>query len=236
MKLPRPSIRKLFREDFSQADPIVVDRSRIAAESKRWREQVSKIDGVQVTQHPGDKDSRSRTLCRFTIPNPRESGSYWRSDELRLEFDQQSRLTLHWYEYRNSAFTALVSEIDEIRQFVRHVLERYARRHAGEVKREKIRQFKSKAIIAQVQKLAKEEQFDFATACDTVKLKLYVRLSKHDLIEIHVPFKQFEKVLPTLKNTILSLRALYADGLRFKMVPSSRLPWDLKWIRGESLP
>lgn len=235
LKLPRPSIRKLFREDFSGKSPITIDRAHLQRESKRWRGLVEQIDGVHVTQHPGDKDSRSRTLCRFTIPEPNTAGQYWRSDELRLEYDDQSRLTIHSYRARESEQSAVVSDLDEIKLFVRHVLGQYARRQAGAKKREKVRDFKSKAIVAQVKKLAKEQQFDFATSGDTVKLRLYVKLSKNDLMEISVPFKQFEKMLPKLRATIQSLRELYAEGLRFKIMPVGRLPWNLEWIKHETL-
>ncbi|MCA9140524.1 MAG: hypothetical protein KDB00_27320 [Planctomycetales bacterium] len=235
MKLPLPSIRKLFREDFSGESPVVIDRARLPKESKHWRGLIEQIDGVHVTQHPGDKDSRSRTLCRFTIPEPNTGGQYWRSDELRLEYDSESRLTLHSYRARESELSAVVSNVDEIKMFVRHVLAHYARRQAGAKKREKVRDFKSKAIIAQVKKLAKEERFDFAASGDTVKLRLYVKLSNYDLMEISVPFKQFEKMLPKLRATIQSLRELYAEGLRFKIMPIGRLPWDMEWIKHESL-
>lgn len=235
LKLPPPSIRKLFRENFQGESPIIVDRANLLRESKHWRQLVQQIDGVQVTQHPGDKDSRSKTLCRFTIPEPNTGGQYWRSDELRLEYDDECRLTIHSYRFRESNQSAIVSDIDEIKTFVRLVLERYARRQAGAKKREKVRDFKSKAIIAQVKKLAKQEKFDFATTNDTVKLRLFVKLSKHELIEISVPFKQFEKVLPKLRATIQSLRELYAEGLRFKIQPIGRLPWDVSWVDHETL-
>ena len=235
MKLPSASIRKLFREDFRGKGPIKVDRSKFANESKKWQDRISKIDGCQLTKHPGDKDSRSKTLCRFTIPEPNSEGSYWRKDELRLEFDAQGRLTIHSYKHRESQHSALVSDWEEIKTFVKHVRERYARRNAAARKRERVREFKSKAIIAQVKKLAKEEHFDFATTYDTVKLKLYVKLADHELIEIYVPFKQFEKVLPKLKATIQNLRELYSEGLRFKMQPIGRLPWDLSWTDHRTL-
>ena len=212
-----------------------MDRANLLGESQRWRKLVEQIEGVHVTRHPGDKDSRSKTICRFTIPEPNTAGQYWRSDELRLEYDEESRLTIHSYRRRESNHSAIVSDIDELKTFVRLVLERYARREAGAKKREKVRDFKSKAIIAQVKKLAKQEKFDFATTNDTVKLRLFVKLSKQDLIEISVPFKQFEKVLPKLRATIQSLRELYAEGLRFKIMPVGHLPWDTEWIKHETL-
>jgi hypothetical protein len=235
VKLPPQSIRKLFREDFSGESPIVIDPAGLPKLSRHWRRQLEQIEGLQVTHHPGDKDSRSRTICRFTIPDPGRDGGYYRSDELRLEYDDENRMELVSYRRRERHHSTLVSEIDEIRQFVRHVLDRYARRLAGERKREKVRDFKSRAIVAQMKKLAKEEKFDFATSGDTVKLKLFVKLSNRDLIEIQVPFKQFEKVLPKLRSTIQSLRELYAEGLRFKMMPIGHLPWDTSWIRHQDL-
>ena len=145
------------------------------SESKAWQQKIAEIEGCRVTNHPGDRDSRSRTLCRFTIPEPNSSDHYYRSDELRLEYDEESRLTIHSYHYRESRHQAVVSDLDEIKTFVRHVLGRYARKIAAAEKREKVRHFKSKAIIAQVTKLAKEEHFDFATAYDSVKVKLFVQ-------------------------------------------------------------
>ncbi|OYP36832.1 hypothetical protein [Rhodopirellula sp. MGV] len=235
MKLLSASIRKLFREDFSGEAPILVDRSKLHQEAKRWQELIAKIDGCKLTKHPGDRDTRSHTLCRFGIPEPDSDATYYRNDELRLEYDDERRLTLKSYDYPNPPHTAVVSDLDEIKTFVRHVLERYAKKAAAAKKREKVRLFKSKAIIAQVRKLAKEEQFDFATTNDTVKLKLYVKLAPHEMIEIHVPFKQFEKVLPKLRSTILNLRELYSEGLRFKMQPTTRFPWNLSWVEHHTL-
>jgi hypothetical protein len=235
LKLPQPSIRKLFREDFAGRQPIQVDRAKLPDESKHWESLLRQIEGVHVTRHPGDKDSRSRTLCRFTIPDEQSDGDYWRSDELRLEYDDEGRLTIQSYQRRSRCHAALVSDVDEIRTFVRHVRQRYNRRHAAAKKREKVRQFKSKAIIAQVKKLAKDESFDFATIQDSVKIRLFVKLSPRDMVEISVPFKQFEKVLPKLRATIESLRELYKEGLRFKVSPVGHLPWNAQWVEHRSL-
>ncbi|MCC9601069.1 hypothetical protein LOC67_10975 [Stieleria sp. JC731] len=237
MKLTLASIRKLFREDFSGEAPILIDRSNLHGAIRHWQAVVDGIEGCNRTKHPGDKDSRSRTLCRFTIPEPESDRSHWRSEEFRLQYDEEWHLTLHSYcgHVGTSQVKTTVSDVDEIKQFVRHVHQRYARQKASAQKREKVRQFKSKAILAQIRKIAKEEGFDFAATQDTVKVKLFVKLASHEMIEMHVPFKQFEKVMPRLKTTIQDLRQLYSEGLRFKMQPVSRLPWDLEWVDHESL-
>jgi hypothetical protein len=103
-------------------------------------------------------------------------------------------------------------------------------------KRHKVRELKSQAIIAQVKKLAKEEQFDFYAESDTQKLKLYVKLSAHECMELQIPFSKFQEALPHPHTTILGLRELYAGGIKFKLqaLSSYRLH-DRKWITPESL-
>lgn len=230
MKLPSPTVRKLFRECFPNETSICIDPSKLRSEASRWRKAIAKIEGVHITKHPGDRDSRAKTLCRFTIPNPDEpKDQYYRSDELRLEYDDDAKLKLVAYNYRFPEHSAFVSSLDEIETLVREVRKRYAKRTANQKKREKVKQFKSKAILAQVARLAQEESFEYATQHDSVKLKLYIRLTDYEMMQIDVPFKQFEVLLPKLRATIIALRELYAQKMRFRIRPVSSLPWDAKW-------
>lgn len=233
MKLPFPSVRKLFREHFAGESPIRVEPNQRAAAIKSWRASLDKIEGVRLTNHPADRDPRSPTLVRFTIPDPGESRTYYRSDELRLELDKDGQLTCAFGRWDRD-LSAPVSHVGEIEKLVADVLRRYIKRRAGETKRQKVRTLKSKAIVARVARLAKEEQFDFATTMDTQKLRLFVKLSDQHLIEIHIPFTRFEKVLPQLQQTIRTLRSLYDDGLRFKMVGSMQASWRTDWVRHDA--
>ncbi|TWT94376.1 hypothetical protein [Neorhodopirellula pilleata] len=230
MKLPVQSINKLFRECFPGESPIQVDLKKRTELAKQWYEKLSRIDGVRLANHPGDRDSRSRTLCRFTIPEPHLDHQYWRTDELRLETNDDHQLILTLGNWRRGDHVAVVSSIDEIADLVRQTLQRYARRQASDQKRDKVRQFKSKAILAQVEKMADEDRFDYAATTDTKKLKLYVRLSKTDLIEIVIPFARFEQVVPKLRDTITTMRELHQNGLRFRTSTKQRLPYDVRWV------
>ncbi|KAA5545359.1 hypothetical protein FYK55_06820 [Roseiconus nitratireducens] len=231
MKLPSQSIRKLFRENFSGRAPIPVDRADRLALSRKWREQIEDIDGVRVTHHPGDRDSRSRTLCRFTIPEPGADQAYLRRDELRLEFDDQARLVLNSYRQRQCEHTALVSSVEEIRDLVRDVLQIYAHRRAGERKHQRVRQLQSNAILAKVRQLALEDEFDFATVTDDATLRLFVQVTPEDALEIGIPMQQFDRLLPRLREAIAALRGLYDEGFRFKVVKVERVPADADWVR-----
>jgi len=200
---------------------------------KFWDARLEKIDGLCLTKHPGDRDSRSRTLCRFTIPDPGDGGVYWRTNELRLETGEEQFLNIRSFNFRSAQHSALVSDASEIETLVRQVLLRYSKRRAGELKREKVRGFKSKAILAKVAKLAEEEQFDYATKTAKTKLRLFVRLSRQHVVGIDIPFKQFDTVLPQLKATIATMRRLYAEGLRFQIATDRILPWQTTWIENK---
>jgi len=230
LKLPVQSVNKLFRECFSGDSPVHVDLKKRSEFTKQWYNQLSKIDGVRLTNHPGDRDPRSRTLCRFTIPEPHLDHQYWRTDELRLETNDEQQLILTLGNWRRSDIVAVVSSVDEIANLVRQTLQRYARRQASERKRDKVRQFKSKAILAQVEKMATEDRFDYAATTDTKKLKLFVRLSASDLIEIVIPFARFEQVVPQLRDTIATMRNLHQNGLRFRTSTRQRLPHGVQWV------
>ena len=83
-------------------------------------------------------------------------------------------------------------------------------------KRQKQKDLKVQAILAQVRKMAKEDGFDFATEVDSIKLKLIIRLSDQDYFAILIPFNQFKEVLPKLRTAIQALRETYNSGVRFK--------------------
>lgn len=201
---------------------------------RHWTRKIECIEGTKLTKHPGDRDSRSRTLVRFTIPDPATGFSYSRANELRLEHDEQHFLLLSQYRTRNTEHSRKVSDLLQIESFVRDVQRRYSKRHAAKQHRTKLNQFKTKAIIAQVQSMAKEEGFDYASVSDNQKVKLYVRLRGPQVLEIQIPFSRFEQTLPQVKHTIRTMMNLYHEGLRFKVTPDSSIPWNIEWINHET--
>lgn len=235
MRLPKPTVRKLIRESFTGQTGIPINLNDRVGVMKEWTKKLERIDGIRITSHPGDRDSRSRCLIRFTIPNPSDQPYYWRSNELRLETDQEARLLINASDYPvDQQLVSPVANIDEIETFVRGVLARYASRNAKAEKREKIRQFKTKAILAQVKLLAKEEGFQYATMHDTQKLKLFIHLSGNHLIEFSIPFSKFQQTLPQLRDHLQTMRALYHDGLRFRVGTTKLLPHRCEWTNPET--
>ncbi|NES07151.1 MAG: hypothetical protein F6K22_32750 [Okeania sp. SIO2F4] len=99
---------------------------------------------------------------------------------------------------------------------VQAFLQRVDRQRSQAAKRQKQKDLKVQAILAQVRKIAKEDGFDFATEVDSINLKLIIHLSDNDYFAILIPFNQFKEVLPKLRTAIQALRETYNSGVRFK--------------------
>jgi hypothetical protein len=235
MSLEHRSIQKLFREDFAGQHPLVVDpaeREKLGAEIRARLERLEGIDTKESSYK--SENEKPRWVCEFTVVD-RDTPYYYRSSQrFRLLLDEQNRLTIKEDYYRGEA-RALVSDLEEITRFALHCKQRLARRKALRTKSEKVRQFKAQAILAQVKKLAKEEKFDFLSETDRQKLRLYVKLSQEHAVELSIPFKQFDEVLPHLRTAVVSLRHLYESGIQFKIVGRAKVSWRKEWIKHESL-
>ncbi len=234
MGLQRSTIQKLLRENFPGTKPLVVAptaREKLGTEIKS---RLERFDGVD-TKDSGylREGQKPRYVCSFAVIDPEPKYHYHSRDSFYLQLDDASQLTIH--EYHHSNRSALVSDLDEIVQFVRHYKERLERKRALQAKSGKVRELLSQAILAQVRKLAKEERFDFMSESDAQKLKLYVKLSDNHSIEMNIPFKEFKKILPELRSAILSLRQMYQSGIRFHVVGRRGLPWRKTWVKHESL-
>ncbi len=233
MALDIRSINKLLKEGFGEASPMRVDPAEREQLGAAITQQLARIEGVDhKSYHYMSEAEKSRLVCTFSLMDPDSRYFYTSRNNFRLVLDDHDVLTLKTERYGSQA---IVSDVDEIIQFVMHVKQRLVRRQAQKVKREKVRDLKAQAIIAQVRQLAKAEQFDFVTQTDTQKLKLFVKLSDREAIEIHIPFTQFQQILPQLRTTIASLRELHTSGLRFNIAPIQGRLWRAKWVSHQSL-
>ncbi len=233
MSLASRSIHKLLKEDFGGASPLLVDPATRDTLVDEITQRLDRIEGVDTKVYlfmPDDE--KARLLCTFAVIDPHQPYYYSSRNDFRLVLDEQRALLI---QHGRNGGQAVVSDVDEIVQFVSHCQQRLARRRALQAKRKKIRDLQAQAIIAQVKQMAKAERFDFMTETDRQKLKLFVKLSANHSIELHIPFKQFEHMLPQLRATIVSLRELHASGIRFKIVGRRALPWRQSWVSHESL-
>ena len=233
MGLQSRTIQKLFREDFPGATPLVVattEREKLGADLKARLERFHEVD----TKDYGyvRQEEKPRVVCSFSISDPEQPHYYGGRTSFRLLLDDGARLTI---KEDHSGDSALVSELDEVVRFVQHCKQRLERQKALKAKRRKVRDLLAQAILAQVRKLAKEERFDFMSETDEQKLNLFVKLSEEHAVVLYIPFKEFKQFLPQLRSVIVTLRQLYQNGIRFRIVGRAGLPWRKSWVTHENL-
>jgi len=210
-------MRKLLRENFSGAAPLHGDPAvllnQVRAHLVGWNG-VRDVTGYRAQQ----KDHE----LFIDLSDPDGGRDYWRSCTLQISLDPQQGLRVAC-----AGKTTAISAIEEIGAFVRAYQAALRRQRAHQAKRDKLRDLKARAIIAQVRQIAKEDGFDFATETDNIKLKLYIRLKEQDCFRVDIPFNKFQELLPKLRTSTQSIRELYASGIRFRL---GRLGSWVHWI------
>lgn len=231
MSLSHVTIKKLMRETFTGEKPIHVAEADKAAIRAQIKDRLTSLNNIRIENEHNyyPKTEPYEFLIGFTIEDPHDRYALWRQN-FRLMVDMADKLVI-----RHSGRTAFISDLEELISFIDTCQDRLDRQNAKKNKRQKVRDLKKQAIIAQIKKIAKEDKFDFCTDTDTVKLKLYIRLSKEDreAIRLDIPFSKFQAVLPQLRQSIQSLRDLYHSGIKFKL--ESPRYYRSSWIEHESL-
>ena len=108
-----------------------------------------------------------------------------------------------------------MASLEELEDFLSGYLDRLHIHRARVTKRQKVKELKSQVIVARVKKLAKELELDFMTDTDTVKVMLFLKMPGDQTVQISIPYKEFEEIIPHLRSTIAALRDLYQTGIRF---------------------
>lgn len=218
MSLPSNSIKKLMRETIPDGPGLETPGGDAEALFAQIRARLDTLGGLQESTRFAYR-SNDLPLLAYDLFEPGEAPS-WDRDEIRLQVKPEQGLVLSCAgEHKPSP------EIGPLVDFIRAVQARMARRRAQSAKRDKLRNLKEQAIVAQVRNIAKEDGFDFNTSTDTVKLKLYIRLSDRECIEIFVPFNKFQEILPKLRTSISLARELYISGIKFRVKTACGLRW-----------
>lgn len=239
MSLNYRSRQKLLRDHIQGHAPLRLSSDQATAFAASLVEQIEFLPGAkrndgcfQMQRHTADSTGHSSSpkICGCILLENAPNRWYRNETHLHLLHNPEGQLQVELDHERS----APISNSDEILALVRAYHHRVEQQHARAVKRQKQRDLKYQAILAQVRKIAKEDQFDFATDMDSVKLNLFIRLSEDDYFVILIPFKRFKEVLPKLRTAIQALRETYNSGVRFK----TRLPRHYgrsDWIRHQDL-
>ncbi len=212
MSFTYTTVKKFFKKNFKGKNPLHIPDSERKKTGEMLMRRFKGLKHIGVDRHYYfRKEEKERMVCNFFVEEPSERYYSHLHTEFVLLLNEQNELTIRHYKD-----DALISDIEEIFRFISDCQEEVERLLAMAVRRKKVREFKAQAIIARVKQMAKEDQFDFYTETDTVKLKLYVRLSEHDCIELHIPFSKFQEVIPNVRETVSLIRKLHDKGINFK--------------------
>ncbi|MGK7955668.1 MAG: hypothetical protein AB4063_10475 [Crocosphaera sp.] len=241
MSITSRSLQKLLRENISGEKPLSVDPKQAQELAEELLAEVESLAGAErndncyhynnIVSGPNGDQPPIDTLCCCVLLE--ESSDRWYRDRTHLHLFRSPDQQL-WVDLGYKRSPAPVSDIGEVVALVKAFLQRVDRQKAQAAKRQKQKDLKVQAILAQVRKIAKEDGFDFATEVDTIKLKLIIRLSDNDYFAILIPFNQFKEVLPKLRTAIQALRETYNSGVRFK-THLKRSYRRSDWIRHQDL-
>lgn len=226
------TIRTLLRTHFTGASPLrVADHERaVLSEAIQQR-----LAGLSYVCHSGDTYWRSAAekqnfVCSLWINLPK--GRVWSDFSVTLKCNQAGQLTLSYEREK-----VLVASVEEVVAFARACQEIAEQQHGKKKKREKVRDLQVQAILAQVKKLAREEQFAFYTRTRSLKIELYIKLSDQEHVKLTIPFGKFQEAAPLVREAVLKLRQLHQTGIRFRLgqhLPFGRYDRD-EWIAPEPL-
>ena len=173
------------------------------------------------------------------------SSSYLLGVYLKLGFNRQNMLCL----YRYSSELRPVCNIEELLELKKEIEavaveehERYAKLAKEKVKRHKIKALKKTAIVTRLTEFANAEQWTYYIddSFDT-KVKLFLKLSETDRIEMDIPFGNFQNTLQNLPTTIQAIKHLSARDVSLKIISEDTDSEDsedddddaIEWIKPE---
>ena len=227
------TVKKIFRKILGKSTPLVI-------ESKE--EQVKFIDDLIAVIHSPlanceygkswNQETKNyvtdKSLANIEIYR---IGGHYRELTLYILF-KENVAVVNSYKIKDTPF----GSIDDIAKLVvehqkEFVLQEERDKHKEDnsKKRSKIKNLKYKAIIAKIEEIAENENFEYEMEALVSKVKLNIRLDKNEYLEISVPYSNYQEVLQEVTNAyhaILNLKqknvpikvkfSIYTDGMKWK--------------------
>ena len=223
MSITSQSLQKLLRENILGGNPLSVNPEQARELAEDLLARVEPLAGAKRNDNcyhysrfqAGSSADQPPTnvLCCCVLLE--ESSDRWYREHTHLHLLRSPEQQL-WVDLGCERSPNPISDIGEVVALIQAFLQRVDQQKAQAAKRQKQKDLKIQAILAQVRKIAKEDGFDFATEVDSIKLKLIIRLSDQDYFAILIPFNRFKEVLFNLRTAIQALRETYNSGVRFK--------------------
>jgi len=242
------TLKKILQEHFKGETPIVrydfKEQNQFLAAIK---EKLRMMDGFELSEeerfYPRFFASEFKETCLFTIHS---SSKYYSSQDFVLKFNDMNVFIIN----ANYNINSPVYDLEQIYTFSdkmeseykrldkiyvrtektreKNKAERHKQKENNSIKRKKVKSLKEKAIFAKINEIAKEDKFEFYIEKYITKVKLMVRLTKTEQMEIDIPYGKFQEALQNLRVTIKTIQELRDSGIVFKIRRVSYR--DTQWI------
>jgi hypothetical protein len=232
--LQTSTIKKIFREHFMGEVPIV----KCAPEKKMLISEIKKKLTTMKGFAPSDRyyypytEKKSEEICHFKVLSPSQHYNY---PIFTIRFNAQNELLIEQWNVHSSLvyhleqiYTLFDKITVELKRLDANYLKSQSKRQSDQIKREKIKGLKRKAIIARIHEIAKEERLEFYLIEHATKFKLAIRLAKSEKMEIDIPYSKFQEILQNLRVMIQTIREFHDLGITLKMRRTGYR--DPKWI------
>jgi len=226
MSLPKTTIAKLIRESFTEGDPMSVPPTEKKALKQRITQDIGVLEGVKITSAEdkyyhrfivhGSENEYDPFITFEIVPNTTDTDSTLTRpmSYIKHEFDVYLSKKNTLLARLNYTFVPIIS-LDELKEFVQACRNKLQQQAMRKIKTGRQRALKTQAILAQLKKIAKEEQFNFALETDTVKVKLYVEIAENDWVMMRIPFTRYQALLPKIQQALRAILEVSSLGIEF---------------------
>ncbi len=205
MSINSRTIAKILREHFTGNTPIIKKGFEHTAFISSIKQQLKKINDVELSSYSSHDSERK---CLFSVMG--EFSKY--GDSFTIEFNQANELIID-----NYSNNAKIYKIEQIYTFIEKLKLEHENIKVRRLKTEKINKLKQHAIVAKINEIAQEDQFDFYTLEYKTKVKLMVTVEGGKVLEVDIPYGKFQDILKDLRSFIMTVRELQKSGITFKL-------------------
>lgn len=202
-------LREHFTGDILPTYPFGEQKTLIS----QIKANVEKHPGIRVRpdyRYSPDKDREERIL-HFCLED--QAYFYHPFCAVTLKFDTENHLIIEDLPHH-----ALVYQLEQIDTFIDKLQEEFDKKKAHAHKKDKINNLKQQAIIARIKEIAKEDRFEFIPSRGYLnKLKVLIRMKGGILLEVDIPYNNFQEVLNQLRPLIHNVKELQKLGIAFKI-------------------
>ncbi len=113
----------------------------------------------------------------------------------------------------NSILT-FIQSLNKKREDLEKMVEaREQKKKEKKLKKAKVKSLKNKAIIAKIEEIAREDKFEFIINEMSTKVRLTLKLTKSQKLDIDIPYKDFQNVLQQVRFAIKTILGLRENGV-----------------------